>query len=424
VTTQDARFGSGVQLAALLAAAVITNVAYTILIPFVPMLEKQFTMTSFEVGGIFAGFAVTKALLQPAGGILVDRYEARTVACGGLLTSAAAMVLLSGAHTAEHIIVLRVAWGIGEGLTVPALFRLCFTIHPSDPVAQGRVIGWFGSAEVAGMAAGPALVGVFEPILAFQGIVLLAASITVAGALLLLACMGSSKADTDHQPPSGGAQQTIPGLQAMAVPLLAIVGAMAVVDFANNFVYAALEPGLPLYVADRFTEVNPLKYISVLFFLGLLTFSLTAAISGQILNRLGLPWLIAVAFAIATAGLTAQALATGPIGIAAGFIVFMVSQPLIYTAARAVIAAVPKERQGRTFGYFGLVSEFGWVFGPLAGAPMARALGSEMFLGFAAATGVICLLAAGVAVSGGWPDDPPKRPLDAGGMAPEDKDDS
>lgn len=423
MTPFRAKLGARTQLAALLAAAVITNVAYTILIPFVPMLEQQFAMTGLEVGGIFAGFAITKALLQPAGGALVDRYEARAVAGGGLLTSAAAMLLLSSAQTAEHVIILRIAWGVGEGVTVPALFRLCFTIHPHDPAAQGRVIGWFGSAEVAGMAAGPALVGMFEQILGFRGIVLVAAGVTVTGALILIRCMGSSKAHAHLATDADRAQQQdVPGLEATTIPLFVIVGAMAVVDFVNNFVYSALEPALPLYVSDQFVEVSPLRYISILFFLGLLTFSAVAALSGPALNRMGLPRLMSTAFAVATVGFITQAIATGPIAMGAGFLVFMISQPLVYTAARAVIAAVPKHRQGRTFGYFGLISEFGWVFGPLAGATMTRTLGPEMFFCFAAATGLICLAATGFAMQT-RSTVRPKRPLDPGGFTPEDRDD-
>jgi hypothetical protein len=47
---------------ALLAAPRVPNIPYTILIPYVPYLERQLGLDVLTIGGIFAGFAPAKML--------------------------------------------------------------------------------------------------------------------------------------------------------------------------------------------------------------------------------------------------------------------------------------------------------------------------------------------------------------------------
>src|SRR5437588_296571 len=102
-----------------LAAAGVQNVAYTILIPFVPTLQSDFRMSTLAIGVAFAGFTATKAAVQPFGGWIVDRFGARLVGGGALLVSTVAIGLLAFATSGEQVIVLRLLWGIGEGLAMP-----------------------------------------------------------------------------------------------------------------------------------------------------------------------------------------------------------------------------------------------------------------------------------------------------------------
>ena len=374
--------GARFQMAALFSAAVITNIAYTILIPFVPRIETRFGMDVMAIGAVFAGFALSKAVFQPVGGILVTRFEARHVACGGLLVGAAATLALGFAESGWQVIALRVLWGMGEGVAIPALFRLCFTIRPDVPEQQGRIVGWFGSAEVAGMAAGPALVGVFENMLGFRGIFILAAGITVVGATILAVCMGSSR--TTLPPHEESPRGSRPSYFGLAVVLVLVFGS---IDLLNNFLYAALELALPLYFVETFSGIDEIQFLSLLFFLGLLIFSVASFWTGILLEKTGAMRLTALAFAMATIGFVVQGVARDHLVLAAGFLLFMGSQPLIYVASRAVMGSLPSAEQGRAFGYFGLVSEFGWVLGPLAGAALVRPFGSGMFLAFAVLSG-------------------------------------
>jgi MFS family permease len=368
---------------ALLAAALVTNIAYTILIPYVPHLERQLGLDVLTIGGIFAGFALAKMLFQPLGGILVDRAEARQVAIAGIFVSALATLFLGFAHEGWQFLALRLVWGMGEGIAAPALYRLCFVVG-----RDARIIGWFGAAEVAGMALGPALVGLFHGVLGFTGIFVLASAIIGLGILILAAGLPR------HARPRTAVKSSPRGKPVFR-SAIALVVVFGIVDLVSNIFYAALEPALPLYIFREMPEVEEIGFVSFMFFAGLIVFSAVAFFTGDLVIRLGILPVTAGAFAFAAVGFALQWAATTPSILLLGFLVFMLQQPLVYVASRAVMRSVPERQQGRAFGFFGGLSEFGWVAGPLIGAALVASWPSGLFLLFA---GVALLVSVALAL--------------------------
>jgi MFS family permease len=346
------------ELGALLAAALVTNIAYTILIPYVPHLERNLGLDVMTIGGVFAGFALAKMLFQPFGGILVDRAEARQVAIAGLMLSAVATFWLGFAQSGTEFILLRLLWGIGEGIAAPALYRLCFAVS-----RDSRIMGWFGSAEVAGMAVGPALVGLFHNSLGFTGIFILASAIIMCGALILAA--GLPHHARSHAAERKNREAKLPFRSAIA-----LVVVFGLVDLVSNIFYAALEPALPLFLSREMPQTDAIAFLSWMFFTGLIVFSALALFTGSLIARLGVLPVTAAAFAFAAVGFWLQATATTPAFLFAGFILFMLQQPLVYVASRTAMRSVPERQQGRAFGFFGCLSEFGWVAGPMLGVAL------------------------------------------------------
>lgn len=373
------------RVASLLVAAAVTNVAYTILIPFVPFLAEELEMSSFAIGAAFGGFALTKALFQPLGGFLSDRVGAPTVAVAGLLATAVATVGLSMATNGDQVIAWRLIWGVAEGLMVPALYQLCFSIRPADRDFGGKMMGWFGSAAVLGMAAGPAVVGLLHDEAAFGRFFQITAAVTVLAALLVLLNLRHSTATPGSEP------ENVEHGRVAAYSFLVVVVVLGAADFLNNFLFGALEPTLPLHIDEALGGGT--EAISVIFTAGLLVFAVVSAPAGFVIARLGIRATIAMAFAVAVIGFAVQAAASAVPALAVGFLLFMATQPLVYVAVRRGIAAVQAEKQGRAFGLLGFVSDLGYVLGPVVGTVLFDLSSAAMF----AALGAACLLAAAVA---------------------------
>jgi MFS family permease len=391
----SAAHSARVQVGSLLAAVAATNVAYTILIPLVPTLSAQFGMSAFAIGLAFSGFAATKAISQPVGGWAVDRLNARTIALTGMLLTAFATAALGFATSGSAIIGCRLLWGVGEGIAIPALYRLASGLGRQTGAGESRVFGWFGAAAVVGMAAGPGMVGLFAGALGFRGVFLIGGLLTLLSSVLLAIVLPERQPAGD-QPVRRAAiakRSTWRSRMRTSWREFAQVGLLfGLLDFSNNFVYAALEPVLPLHASVAFGA--GLAVISAVFFIGLVIFAAVAAVAGSSVERFGAVPVAATGFAASTLGLAAMSTDLGFTVLVVGFLLVMICQPVIYVCARSDIANLSDHNQGKAFGLFGVISDLGWVLGPLAGTSLLRTLGGGSFGMLAAITGIAAIASA------------------------------
>lgn len=347
--------------AAVLAASAITNIAYTMPVSLVPVLTQRFAMSALAVSATFGGFALAKALAQPAGGALVDRTRRLPLlAASGLLVTAVTIGGLSLAGTGTQIVAWRLAWGVAEGLTFPPLYRLVICLAPRAGLEPERGMGRFGAVAVAGMAAGPGASGLVHAYLGFSGVFVLGAVLTCAGGLLLLALV-----PRDATGAATGIDRTR-SRRALAPAALLLVAVFGVTDLINNAVYAALEPTLPLYLKGMYGQ-DAVAWVSALFTAGLIVFAIVSSYSGRLVAGARLLVAGAVGFGVAAAALLGIGISARAWLLVPCFLVFMATQPVLYIMARRGVALVPADRLGRAFGLFGLLSDTGYIIGPTLG---------------------------------------------------------
>jgi MFS family permease len=390
--------GERARIAVLLGSAAMMNVAYTMLIPLVPELTSRFHLSAVEIAAAFSGFALAKALAQPIGGILVDRVRRPPVlGCVGLGLTALTIAGLAFADAGWQVLAWRLAWGVAEGITMPVLYRLASSLGDTSGHGTTRVLGWFGGSCTAGMVIGPAVVGLLYVYVGFTGVFLAGAVVTGSGGALLLTLRYRTVDATsdDRQAAAPGA----PAVPAVPLRLLALlVGVFAVVDLVNNGVFAAMEPVVPLRL-DHLTG-NGVGATSVLFTVGLAVFMAVTSTSGRFIESRPLLTVTSVAFAVQAVGLAVVGIASGVPAVATGFLIFMTAQPVVYLVARRGVNLVPRHQLGRAFGAFGLVSDVGFIVGPLLGTLLYSHAGTSVFLVMAAAAAVAAL---GTLVARGLP---------------------
>jgi MFS family permease len=390
--------GNRTGIAALLLSAAMMNVAYTMLVPLVPVLTGRFQLSAVEVAAAFSGFALAKALAQPVGGVLVDRVRrASLLGLVGLGLTAATIVGLAFASAGWQVLAWRLAWGVAEGITMPVLYQLASVLGAASTYGTTRVMGWFGGSCTAGMVLGPAVVGVLHPFLGFTGVFLAGAAVTAGGGVLLFAMLpGAAAAPAAADP----AEPAHTGSRGGAIGLLAVlVGLFAAIDLINNALFATLEPVLPLHL-DRVTG-NGIAYTSVLFTIALAVFMIGTITCARLIESRPLLAVATVAFAAEAVGLAVMGLVGGIVAMCVGLLVFMTAQPVLYMVARRGVNLVPSHQLGRAFGAFGLVSDIGFIAGPLLGALLYSRVGTAAFVVMAAVAG---LAALGALVSRRLPD--------------------
>lgn len=379
-------------LVAVLVAAGTMNVAYTMLVPLVPDLTRRFGLAGLSIGLVFAGFALAKAAVQPLGGMLTDRWPRRLtgLAASWLVVASAAIAAVGLARSGAALVLLRLVWGAAEGMAMPPLYRLLITLGKRTDLGSAKVIGWFGGAAVSGMAAGPVVTGLIHVWLGFRAVFFIGAVFTLASTVFVTVTGRSAVASADEA--DAGAEQApaIPSPGRLAAGLVVLCG---VSDLANNAAYSALEPILPLHV--QHVARDAVGVTSILFTLGLITFAVISPISGHLIERAPLLLTGAAAFAVATLGLAGQTAASSVWLLGAAFLLFMATQPVLYTIDRRGIGIIPERSLGRTFGVFGLLSDLGFIVGPLVGTFLFTHVGRNAFvlLGGATATLAIVLYA-------------------------------
>jgi MFS transporter, DHA1 family, multidrug resistance protein len=393
-------------LLGLLLAAGVFNLAYTMLVPLVAVLRGRFSMGPLAVGLAFGGFALTKALFQPVGGLVVDRFRPLPTVVCGLLFVAVSLLGLAVARSGSEVIGWRLVWGASEGLVMPGFYRLATLTGRETGHGEAAVMGWFGSAAVFGMAGGALTTGLLYRALGFRGTFMVGtlfalASAVVAGVALrpVVRSAGSEPARTASRTPTatedGWGSATKAGSRGAWQAVLPLAVFVGVLDAANNALYGGIEPILPLRVAELVR--NPVIATSLLFFVGLLVFGAASGLLARLMQRLDARPPTLVSFLIATPALLVLGFSPWLIVVGIAMVVFVITQPVVYIATRKSLAGLPESLQGRAFGVFGMVSDVGFVVGPLLTSLIWDRFGSLAFVALAGAS----LLAA--AATGAWP---------------------
>jgi MFS transporter, DHA1 family, multidrug resistance protein len=365
--------GMRARIAVLMLSAAMMNVAYTMLIPLVPELTGRFHLSVLQIAAAFSGFALAKALAQPIGGILVDRVARPPVlGCVGLSLTALTIGGLAFADAGWQVLAWRLAWGVAEGITMPVLYRLASSLGASSGYGTTRVMGWFGGSCTAGMVIGPAVVGLLYVSLGFTGVFLAGAVVTGSGGVLLLALR--YKIVSAPEETSAGPAQRGGSIRLFAL----LVGVFALIDLINNGVFAAMEPVVPLHL-DHLTGKG-VGATSIIFTAGLAVFMLVTLTCARFIESRPLLLVAAVSFGIEAVGLVVVGFAGGVVLVCAGFLVFMTAQPVVYMIARRGVNLVPAHQLGRAFGAFGLVSDIGFIIGPLLGTLLYSHGGASVFV--------------------------------------------
>ncbi|MBC8162967.1 MAG: DHA2 family efflux MFS transporter permease subunit [Roseiflexaceae bacterium] len=120
-------------------------------------LRSEYNITLTEVQWVISIYVLALGITTPLSGFLADRFGIKNVYVGGLLIFTISSLLCGLAPSFWLLIVARALQGIGGGLAQPLGPPMLYRAFPVSE--QGRALGFFGIALVAGPAFGPILGG-------------------------------------------------------------------------------------------------------------------------------------------------------------------------------------------------------------------------------------------------------------------------
>ncbi|WP_136611360.1 MFS transporter [Sinomonas albida] len=364
----------------LVVAAFAIAIGFGLVAPVLPQFATSFGVGATAASVIVSAFALTRLVLAPTAGALVDRWGERPVYVTGVLTVAVFTGACAFAADYWQLLLFRGLAGIGSTMFTISASGLIVRLAP--PEARGRVSGLYASSFLLGNIAGPLVGGLLAgwglrvPFLVYAGTLVVAAS--VVGFLL-----GRER--------SAAPRVSLPPLELSEALALPPYRAALVSNFANGWATLGIRMALvPLFAAAALHAAPSAAGLALtLFALGT---ACALTFSGRLVDAWGRR-------PLALAGLGIAAVATALMGLSTSeWTLFAVSavagfgSGLLTPSLQATVAdAIGRERSGgKPLAVFQMVSDVGSIVGPLLAGLLADGVGYP----WAFAVSGACLLAA------------------------------
>lgn len=364
----------------LVVAAFAIAIGFGLVSPVLPQFAASFGVGATAASIIVSAFALTRLVLAPSAGGLVNRLGERPVYVVGVLTVAVFTGACAFAGSYWQLLLFRGLAGLGSTMFTISSSGLIVRLAP--PEARGRVSGLYASSFLLGSIAGPLVGGLLAgfglrvPFLVYAGTLVVAASIV--GVLL-------------GRGPGAVPRTALPPLRLAEALEVPPYRAALVSNFANGWATLGIRMALvPLFAAQALSAAPAAAGLALALFAlgtaGALTFS------GRLADTWGRR-------PLALSGLATAAAATGVMGLSPDEpVLFALSaiagfgSGLLSPALQATVAdTIGRERSGGApLAVFQMVSDVGSIVGPL----LAGILADRVGYGWAFAASGACLLLA------------------------------
>jgi DHA3 family macrolide efflux protein-like MFS transporter len=338
---------------------------------------------------------VPQAIVSIFAGVWADRVNRRLMIIASdsaiaLSTLGLALLMLSGIDDLWLIFLVMAVRSIGAGVQMPAVSAMIPQIVPSDKLM--RINGINSTiASAMGLVAPVVAAAVYAnfSIVAIFFVDVFTAIIGV-GMLALIKVPSLERVNSDDKPSYFADLKD--GLTYIFTHDLV---RWVMVVFAVVFLLAVAPSNLsPLFIARNFgTEVWKLTVAEVTFSIGMAVGGALLALLANKVNRIAMIIGVSIFFGLLTIGM---GLSTNLIVFCVLFFVIGVAVPSFYTSAMTMLQeTVEPERQGRVFGFVGIVIALAMPVGMAVLGPLADVMPIEtLFI----ISGIAMVIAASAAV--------------------------
>jgi len=141
-------------------ALFVAIIGISMVSPLLPVFAEEMGASGIWLGLAFSGFAVSQIPLMLVVGRLADRFNKKFFLWLGLLIYTVAAVGYFWSPGYHELVLFRVLSGIGAAMVMPIAFSYVGELAPLSH--EGRYMGLFNIAMIAGFGIGPVLGGVIH----------------------------------------------------------------------------------------------------------------------------------------------------------------------------------------------------------------------------------------------------------------------
>ncbi len=203
-------------LALLTTAGIALALMQTLVIPALPVFQREFDASPGTVTWLVTSFLVSSSVLTPIAGRLGDAHGKQRALVVTLVLFGLASLGAAAAWSLESLVAFRALQGVGA-----AVFPLAFGIIRDEfpPAKVGMALGTLGSVFGIGGGVGLVLSGVIVEHLNWHWLFLIGAVPSLVAAVLVLRLVPESRVTTPARPDVLGAVTLSAGLAALLLAL-------------------------------------------------------------------------------------------------------------------------------------------------------------------------------------------------------------
>lgn len=338
----------------------IDSIGYGVVIPVLPVYAKTLDVGDFQVGFLFATYAIALVLSSIPFGLLSDRYGRKPFVLFGMFAMSGAFIFYALAESYWMLVLGRVLDGLTAAATWTVALALIADRFPDEVL--GEKMGFAMAAAAVGGMAGPLVGGVLYDTIGYRApFYAVAAACALGGALSLFL-------REDRTLFTRSSLQLVDSIRLVfknrTIRLVCLVIVITTIGMG------LIEPTLPIYLEENFSMSS--TGIGLIFLVLTVCFGAASPLVGRLSDRLGRKRFIMIGLVAAVVftpilgamkNLAALFILMGVLGIA--FALFSTpALPLVTDAMHRSEESMPV---GTAFGLVNLFWSLGYALGPLAG---------------------------------------------------------
>jgi len=334
--------------------------------PVLPQLSKELGAGVPQAAAVVSAALATVVVVQFFAGFLADVYSKRTlILAGALMGSATSFLCVAATHWVE-LLALRVAGGVADAITMPALLSITASLGKDRP---GKSFGILRASQGLSFVIGPFLGGVCS-------LVSLRFPFIVDGVLSLAAFAAAGVLMRDNQPPGSehhlrGLFAARPGSWGAETWLSLLMGVSGLFAFGVLSAFMPVKSALLGLTAWR---------IGVIMASGALAFSGVSLAVGALSDRTDRRALVLGSQLVIVGGCVGLAVAQSFVSLLTFYCVFCLGEAATYLLSFVYAARTfDPNRMGAMMGAFDSLMDFSLVVAPVAAIALQRATGSVSF---------------------------------------------
>jgi DHA1 family multidrug resistance protein-like MFS transporter len=368
----------------------VNQLGFGIVVPVTPIYARTFGVSEAAVGLVVAIYGLGRFLFNLPAGQAADRFGRKPVIFVGTMVTCLGSVLCGLAPDFPQLLAYRFVGGIGAAIVITGVQVVVADVSTRE--TRGRMMATYMGFFTFAVGVGPSVGGLIASLAGPRAPFFAFAALATAAGMVALFVLPETRVAGDRParlaessvspPPRGNARQLMTNVGFLTISLVTFV------QFFNRT--GAIFAVVPLMAVER---------------LGLdaatIGFALTAAslcnialvgITGQLVDRLGRKPVIVPGCLIAAAGFAGFALSTGYPMFVLSAILWGISGAFISGSAAYAADQAPPGANGVTMGIYRMLSDLGYVVGPVLLGLIAEWTTVETSLLFAALLSIVTML--------------------------------